>query len=61
MDTNSLIVEPECYFCRHVLEWPTCQSFPKGIPMEIRLGKVKHREPYPGDNGIRFEPVEKQL
>jgi len=33
-----------------------CIAFPDGIPMEIVMGR-SHEEPYPGDNGIRFEPL----
>jgi len=35
---------------------PTCDAFPDGIPIEIQLNRHKHRKPYPGDNGILFEP-----
>ncbi|NCC95668.1 MAG: hypothetical protein EOM02_02400 [Synergistales bacterium] len=33
-----------------------CEAFPDGIPPEISRGYFDHRESYPGDNGIRFEP-----
>jgi hypothetical protein len=32
-----------------------CAAFPGGIPTPILLLEADHREPYPGDNGIRFE------
>jgi len=34
-----------------------CKAFPSGIPDEVLQGENDHREPYPGDNGIRFEPI----
>lgn len=54
--------------CRGCLRWrrafqgdlPTCEAFPSGIPMEIWRGAKDHRQPYPGDNGIRFEPKSKE-
>lgn len=33
-----------------------CAAFPAGIPQELLMGKVDHRQPLPGDNGVRFEP-----
>lgn len=33
-----------------------CPAFPKGVPEETACGNHRHREPYPGDRGIRFEP-----
>lgn len=35
-----------------------CAAFPNGIPEDIVLGLVSHTTEYPGDNGIRFAPLE---
>lgn len=37
---------------------PTCAAFPDGIPDPILYGEVDHREPYPGDRGLRWLPSE---
>ena len=36
----------------------TCKAFPRGIPMEILRGRHDHKEPYPRDNGIRYDPID---
>lgn len=46
-----------CSFCDKYIprkKIRCCDSFPDGIPEEIWNGKHKHKEPYPGDNGIVF-------
>jgi hypothetical protein len=36
----------------------TCDAFPGGIPDAITINQSDHRRPFPGDNGIRWEPDE---
>lgn len=55
MSTGSTI----CIFCRHYRpdgDVPSCAAFPGGVPAEIINGGFDHRQEYPGDGGIRFEP-----
>jgi len=47
---------PVCTFCRHGKGKRKCAAFSE-IPLEIWEGRNDHTEPYPGDNGIQFEPV----
>jgi len=48
---------PVCSFCNHQrADHYTCDAFPDGIPEEIWVGRVDHKSPYPGDNGIMFDP-----
>jgi len=47
---------PQCAECKHQTEPGYCEAFPDGIPDEITAGEHDHQNPYPGDNGIRFEP-----
>jgi hypothetical protein len=52
----------KCAVCRHfradIRSKNICTAFPAGIPSAIAFGDVTHREPYPGDNGIQWEPAE---
>ncbi|MCB1157383.1 MAG: hypothetical protein H7A25_22250 [Leptospiraceae bacterium] len=56
-----MIIDPYCYDCKHFIDDDStkfhCKAF-DGIPTEILLGKNDHTSPYPGDNGIQFEPKE---
>ncbi len=51
---------PSCNNCKHYFRdkpGATCAAFPDGIPDAILTGENDHRKPYPGDHGIRFEPI----
>jgi hypothetical protein len=52
---------PLCLTCVHYGRPPVgglpCKAFPKGIPDDILSSKVIHTAPYPGDHGIRYQPV----
>ncbi len=47
-----------CYDCLHFRGATAgkCTAFPEEIPEKIWSGKSQHREAFPGDRGIRFEP-----
>lgn len=47
-----------CYKCKHYRKSKTCDAFPDEIPMEIWIGSKAHTEPYKGDHGIQYEPIE---
>ena len=53
---------PYCVFCKHFDSEKLdqehlrhCKVFGGEIPNDIIEGKVDHRQPYEGDNGIQFE------
>jgi hypothetical protein len=53
-----MTVVPQCFRCRHFRPGYVCAAFPdgNGIPNPILQNEHDHRRPYPGDNGVRFEP-----
>ena len=62
--TYNVTPATNCRNCRHYIEpkpgYPgfRCKAYPEKIPTEIRLGYVSHNQPYKGDQGILFEPVD---
>lgn len=49
-----------CVYCCHHRKFRSCDAYPEeaGIPVPIWLGENNHQEPYLGDHGIQFEPVD---
>ncbi len=45
----------QCGTCRHYRGRRVCAAYPDGIPTGIYLGSTDHRQPQPGDAGIRWE------
>ncbi len=55
-------IQPQCLQCRHFdgtyrLGY-RCEAYVMGIPDAIVHNGHDHRNPYEGDNGIHFEPLE---
>jgi len=50
-------VSNQCPLCAHYVGDLSCEAFPDGIPVAILQGDYDHSDPYPGDNGIQFEPI----
>ncbi len=55
--------DPQCFQCANLDRSNSfnplrCRAFPDMIPVPIQMNKHDHREPYPGDHGIHFEPIE---
>ena len=50
---------PMCFECKNKLKGYICKAYPNCIPDAILFGDADHTEPYAGDNGIQFEPTDK--
>lgn len=48
----------QCIGCKHYTMMSTCEAFPDKIPYEIISGHFIHTEPYPGDHGIMYDPID---
>ena len=48
----------QCFTCKHYAAALTCDAFLERIPQDILNGTIDHRKPYPGDNGIQWEPFD---
>lgn len=52
---------PICYVCRHrTRQAMTCAAFPAGIPLAVLYSEADHRQPFAGDRGITFDPVDSE-
>lgn len=53
-----------CLSCKHFIGKGfgdfRCKAFPQGIPPVFSALGQLHTKPYPGDNGIQFEPKKKE-
>ena len=60
MQMSSNITCIKCDRLRSDCLTAVCKAFPSGIPIDIIEEGFNHKKPFPGDNGIRFEPIKVQ-
>lgn len=48
---------PLCLSCKRLKEFPYCEAFPAGIPVEIASRQFDHHFPFPGDGGKLYVPI----
>lgn len=60
-ELNQIIYSPVCTYCKNLIDGidRKCRAFDL-IPDSIWNGNNNHTKPYPNDNGIQFEPLEKE-
>jgi len=52
-----------CLWCKHhnkTGDRRSCTAFHERIPDTVYFGEHDHRFPYPGDNGILYEPEDEE-
>lgn len=48
----------QCTFCAsRSPDGTACKAFPGGIPFELLYNEYDHRMEFPGDNGVRYQPI----
>tara|TARA_R110002012_G_scaffold18657_2_gene68214 strand:- start:86 stop:289 length:204 start_codon:yes stop_codon:yes gene_type:complete len=57
IDNQEGFVFSQCNNCKHRIKPTQCEAFKK-IPSIILANQFDHKNPYIGDNGIGFEPIE---
>ena len=51
------MISDQCIKCNHYRGAFFCDAYPDRIPQKILEGEHDPREPFKGDNGIRFKPL----
>lgn len=58
MNGDDMASSDQCISCKHYRMLLKCKAYPDGIPVDIITGKHDHTKPFPGDNGVRYEPTD---
>lgn len=58
-DKDGVLEFASCVTCKWKHDYKaTCRAFPEGIPEKILTGEHRHLQPYEGDHGIRYTPIQ---